>query len=120
MNVNNLHLPVTLWQIAPTQKDHFPVSATLVTQEMAKSVVQMSMNVASHHQYAINMQNVQMQLDPILANVNRDFLEMVFNIVQISMNVYPNLASAISSLIAAMLQGPIHVIVGQDFLGMAN
>ena len=40
MNASNLHLFVILWPIAPTQKDHFPVSATLVTQEMAMSIVQ--------------------------------------------------------------------------------
>jgi hypothetical protein len=48
------------------------------------------MNVPNHHQYVINMQNVQIQSDIFLVNVTRDSSEMEYRIVQVLMTVLDN------------------------------
>ena len=48
------------------------------------------MNVPNHHQYVINMQNVQIQSDIFLVNVTRDSSEMEYRIVQVLKTVLDN------------------------------
>ena len=53
------------------------------------------MNVPSHNQYVINMQNVQTQSDLFLVNVTRDSSEMEHRIVQVLRTLLDNLLNNI-------------------------